>query len=52
MEQLDGALKNITNREAANHRILEFDSEFADLTTSHSFGFLLALGGRFSTLAI
>ena len=28
---LDRALKDITNREAANNRVLEFDNEFANL---------------------
>ena len=30
---LDGALKDITDREAANNRIFEFDGEFANLAT-------------------
>ena len=30
---LDRALKDITNREAANNGILEFDDEFANLAT-------------------
>ena len=30
---LDRALENITNREAANNRIFEFDDEFANLAT-------------------
>ena len=30
---LDRALKDITNREAANNGILEFDNEFANLAT-------------------
>ena len=41
---LDRALKDITNREAANDRILEFNNEFAiwQLESKHSFGFRLA----------